>query len=65
MGEIMSLVLVALGVSLESLSVGLRYGLGKMKIRVKWIGVIGVCSGAVVMGGMMMGHFLERFFSAE
>lgn len=65
MAQIISLLLLAFAVSLDSFSVGLTYGLRKMKIPVKSIGVIAVCSAAVLMTAMMIGHFLESFFSPE
>jgi putative sporulation protein YtaF len=65
MAQIISLLLLAFAVSLDSFSVGLTYGLRKMKIPVKSIAVIAVCSAAVLMAAMMIGHFLENFFSPE
>jgi putative sporulation protein YtaF len=65
MAQIISLLLLAFAVSLDSFSVGLTYGLRKMKIPVKSIAVIAVCSAAVLMAAMMIGHFLESFFSPE
>jgi putative sporulation protein YtaF len=63
MAQTISLLLLAFAVSLDSFSVGLTYGLRKMKIPIKSISVIAVCSAAVLMAAMMIGHFLESFFS--
>lgn len=63
MAQTISLLLLAFAVSLDSFSVGLTYGLRKMKIPLKSIAVIAVCSAAVLMAAMMIGHFLESFFS--
>jgi putative sporulation protein YtaF len=65
MAHIISLLLLAFAVSLDSFSVGLTYGLRKMKIPLKSIAVIAVCSAAVLMAAMMIGHVLESFFSPE
>jgi putative sporulation protein YtaF len=65
MAQTISLLLLAFAVSLDSFSVGLTYGLRKMKIPLKSIAVIAVCSAAVLMAAMMIGHFLESFFSPE
>jgi putative sporulation protein YtaF len=63
MAQTISLLLLAFAVSLDSFSVGLTYGLRKMKIPIKSISVIAVCSAVVLMAAMMIGHFLESFFS--
>jgi putative sporulation protein YtaF len=63
MAQTISLLLLAFAVSLDSFSVGLTYGLRKMKIPIKSIAVIAVCSAVVLMAAMMIGHFLESFFS--
>lgn len=63
MAQTISLLLLAFAVSLDSISVGLTYGLRKMKIPIKSISVIAVCSAVVLMAAMMIGHFLESFFS--
>lgn len=65
MAQTISLLLLAFAVSLDSFSVGLTYGLRKMKIPIKSIAVIAVCSAVVLMTAMMIGHFLESFFSPE
>lgn len=63
MAQTISLLLLAFAVSLDSFSVGLTYGLRKMKIPIKSISVIAICSAVVLMAAMMIGHFLESFFS--
>ncbi|WP_079510008.1 sporulation membrane protein YtaF [Mesobacillus jeotgali] len=65
MAQIISLLLLAFAVSLDSFSVGLTYGLRRMIIPVKSIAVIAACSAVVLMAAMMIGHFLESFFSPE
>ncbi|KIY22152.1 sporulation membrane protein YtaF [Mesobacillus subterraneus] len=65
MAQIISLLLLAFAVSIDSFSVGLTYGLRKMKFPVKSIAVIALCSAAVLMVAMLIGHFLESFFSPE
>ncbi|MCY8971125.1 sporulation membrane protein YtaF [Bacillus atrophaeus] len=60
--QIVSLLLVALAVSLDSFSVGFTYGLRKMKIPLKAIIVIACCSGAVMFLSMLIGGFLTKFF---
>ncbi|WP_071395996.1 sporulation membrane protein YtaF [Bacillus tuaregi] len=63
MVEIVSLVLLALAVSLDSFSVGFTYGLRKMRIPLKSIAIIAVCSAMTLMLAMLMGHLLEQFMS--
>lgn len=65
MAHTISLLLLAFAVSLDSFSVGLTYGLRKMKIPLKSIAVIAVCSAAVLMAAMMIGQLLESFFSPD
>lgn len=60
--QMVSLLLVALAVSLDSFSVGFTYGLRKMKIPLKAIIVIACCSGAVMFLSMLIGGFLTKFF---
>jgi putative sporulation protein YtaF len=60
--QIVSLLLVALAVSLDSFSVGFTYGLRKMKIPLKAIIVFACCSGAVMFLSMLIGGFLTKFF---
>ncbi|MCY8514410.1 sporulation membrane protein YtaF [Bacillus atrophaeus] len=60
--QMVSLLLVALAVSLDSFSVGFTYGLRKMRIPFKAIIVIACCSGAVMFLSMLIGGFLTKFF---
>ncbi|UII55143.1 sporulation membrane protein YtaF [Cytobacillus spongiae] len=61
----LSLLLLALAVSLDSFSVGLTYGLRKMKIPFKSIAVIACCSALTLMVAMLIGNFIEKFISTE
>ncbi|MCQ6273440.1 sporulation membrane protein YtaF [Bacillus sp. V3B] len=63
MVNILSLVLLALAVSLDSFSVGFTYGLRKMRIPFKSIAIIACCSAATLMVAMLLGHLLEQFMS--
>ncbi len=60
--QMVSILLLALAVSLDSFSVGFTYGLRKMKIPFKAILVIACCSGAVMFISMLIGSFLTKFF---
>lgn len=59
--QMVSILLLALAVSLDSFSVGFTYGLRKMKIPFKAILVIACCSGAVMFISMLIGSFLTKF----
>lgn len=59
-----SLLLLALAVSLDSFSVGFTYGLRKMKIPFKSIAIIAGCSAITLIIAMVFGHILERVFTA-
>ncbi len=59
----LSLILLALAVSLDSFSVGFTYGLRKMRIPFKSIAIIACCSAMTLMLAMLMGHLLEQFIS--
>jgi putative sporulation protein YtaF len=65
MAHIISLFLLAFAVSLDSFSVGLTYGLKKVRIPFKSILIISCCSAVVLLSSMTVGHFLERLFSAK
>lgn len=60
--QMVSILLLALAVSLDSFSVGFTYGLRKMKIPLKAIIVIAFCSGTVMFISMLIGSFLTKFF---
>ncbi len=57
--QVVSLLLLAFAVSLDSFSVGFTYGLRNVKIPFKSIVTIAVCSAAVLMVAMTIGEFLE------
>ncbi|MGF7532290.1 sporulation membrane protein YtaF [Bacillus mexicanus] len=60
--QMVSILLLALAVSLDSFSVGFTYGLRKMKIPFKAIVIIACCSGVVMFISMLIGSFLTKFF---
>ncbi|MDZ5472475.1 sporulation membrane protein YtaF [Bacillus sp. 31A1R] len=60
-----SLLLLALAVSLDSFSVGFTYGLRKMRIPFKSILVIACCSAVTLMIAMGIGHIIEKFISPD
>lgn len=63
MGQLFSLLLLALAVSLDSFSVGFTYGLRKMQIPLKSIVIITCCTAATLMTAMLMGHLLQQIMS--
>lgn len=60
-----SLLLLAFAVSLDSFSVGLTYGLRKMKIPNKSILIIACCSALTLIVAMGVGHVLSALLSPE
>src|SRR5689334_5987737 len=58
-----TLLLLALAVSIDSFSVGLTYGLRKMRIPFKSLLIIATCSAVVLSLAMAIGHLLIRFVS--
>lgn len=60
-----SLILIALAVSLDSCSVGLLYG--ARKIRIPWVSIliISICSGAMIWGSMRLGLFMLEWLEPE
>ncbi|KAB2338798.1 sporulation membrane protein YtaF [Cytobacillus depressus] len=58
-----SLLILAFAVSLDSFSVGLTYGLRKMTIPFKSIGIIACCSATALILAMTIGRFLIKLFS--
>ncbi|TCN24470.1 sporulation membrane protein YtaF [Mesobacillus foraminis] len=60
MVQFASLLLLAFAVSLDSFSVGFTYGLRNVKIPLKSILTVAICSAGVLMIAMTIGHFLER-----
>lgn len=65
MAHTISLFLLAFAVSLDSFSVGLTYGLRKVRIPLKSILIISCCSAAVLILAMVFGHFFEQLFSSK
>lgn len=63
MVNMLSLILLACALSLDSCSVGFTYGLRKVKIPVKSIITIAICSGIILMTSMGIGHAITNFFS--
>lgn len=60
-----SLLILALAVSLDSFSVGLTYGLRKMSIPLKSIGIIACCSAIALMIAMSIGQVIIRIMSSS
>ncbi|MTH52885.1 sporulation membrane protein YtaF [Bacillus mangrovi] len=60
-----SLLVMAIAVSLDSFSVGFSYGLKKMKIPVKSLLIIALCSAFSLLAAMMLGHLLSSFIDPE
>ncbi|WP_369902321.1 sporulation membrane protein YtaF [Bacillus manliponensis] len=58
-----SIILLAFTLSLDSCSVGLTYGLRNVRIPLKSIVVIGICSAMVMLISMGIGHMISQVFS--
>ena len=60
-----SLILIALAVSLDSCSVGLLYG--ARKIRIPWVSIliISICSGAMIWGSMRLGLLMLEWLNPD
>jgi len=63
MAQVISLLLLAIAVSIDSFSVGLTYGLRKMKLPLKSILIIASCSGLTLLMAMLLGHLITKIFS--
>ena len=63
MYQYFSLILLAFTLSLDSCSVGLTYGLRNVRIPLKSIVVIGICSAVVMILSMGIGHMIAQIFS--
>ncbi|WP_342044690.1 sporulation membrane protein YtaF [Bacillus sp. OTU530] len=63
MHHYVALFLLALTLSLDSCSVGLTYGLRKVRIPAKSVIVISLCSAAVMILSMGIGHLVAQIFS--
>ncbi|WP_019534594.1 sporulation membrane protein YtaF [Paenibacillus ginsengihumi] len=58
---VFSLLLLALGVSLDGFGVGVTYGLRKIRIPLRSIAIIALCSGLIIYLSMQLGVWLSRF----
>lgn len=58
---ILSLLLLALAVSLDGFGVGVTYGLRKIRIPLRSIAIISLCSGLIIYLSMQLGVWLSRF----
>ncbi|OIJ12386.1 sporulation membrane protein YtaF [Anaerobacillus alkalilacustris] len=65
MVEILSLLLLALAVSLDSFGVGLTYGLRKMKLPFKSLLFIASCSAISILIAMTIGNWIQKYLSAS
>lgn len=65
MVEILSLLLLAFAVSLDSFGVGLTYGLRKMKLPLKSLAFIATCSAVSILIAMSIGNWLQNYLSAS
>jgi putative sporulation protein YtaF len=63
MFQSVSLILLALAVSLDSFSVGLTYGLRKMHIPIRSVIIIAICSATTLMVAMGVGNLITLFLS--
>ncbi|OIJ10966.1 sporulation membrane protein YtaF [Anaerobacillus arseniciselenatis] len=63
MVEILSLLLLALAVSLDSFGVGLTYGLRKMKLPLKSLLFIASCSAVSILIAMTIGNWIVSYLS--
>ena len=63
MVEILSLLLLALAVSLDSFGVGLTYGLRKMKLPLKSLLFIASCSAVSILIAMTIGNWIVNYLS--
>ncbi|WP_175990802.1 sporulation membrane protein YtaF [Bacillus sp. Marseille-Q1617] len=63
MTETFSLLLLAFAVSLDSFSTGLTYGLRKVKIPLKSISIISICSASSLLAAMMVGRAIQSFIT--
>ena len=59
----LTLLILALAVSIDSFSVGFTYGLRKMRIPFKSIMIIAGCSAVTLMIAMFIGHLIGQFLS--
>lgn len=65
MSSVLSFVLLALAVSLDSFSAGFTYGLRKIKIPIQSIIIISLCSATTLALAMLFGQFIEWILSPQ
>ena len=65
MSESLSILLLAIALSLDSLTVGFTYGMRKVSIPFKSLIIISACTFLVLMLAMGMGTIIEQFISYE
>lgn len=65
MFQILSMLALALAVSLDGFGVGITYGLRKIQIPLKSIVIIVLCSALVIFFTMNIGHWLTQFVHPE
>ena len=63
MNETISLLLLAFAVSLDNFSTGLTYGLRKVKIPIKSISIISICSAGSLLLAMVLGQTIQSVIS--
>lgn len=63
MGFSFTLLLLAMAISLDSFSTGIAYGLRKMKIPIRSILIIALCTAASLGIAMLVGQFIVQFVS--
>jgi len=59
----MNLISIVIAVSLDGFGVGITYGMQKIRINFVALLVIMLCSGAIVITSMLIGHILRMFIS--
>ncbi|WP_096153021.1 MULTISPECIES: sporulation membrane protein YtaF [Bacillus] len=65
MVQYISLLLLAFAVSLDSFSVGLTYGLRKMRMPLKSLAIIATCSAMALLLAMFVGTLITNFLSPK
>ncbi|MET3697304.1 putative sporulation protein YtaF [Bacillus oleivorans] len=65
MSSVLSFILLALAVSLDSFSAGLTYGLKKVKIPIQSIFIISICSAMSLLVASVFGQFFEWVLSPK
>ncbi|MFL0506799.1 sporulation membrane protein YtaF [Ureibacillus sp. 179-F W5.1 NHS] len=65
MGDVLSLLLLGFAVSLDSFTVGLTYGMRKVKIPLKSFFIIFSCTFIILLLAMGIGSIIELFISYE